>query len=135
MWWSSSSTRVGSNLERLLGGITPKPPSFSLAQVQVTFSFLTLKNPLEAYSHVFNYTLLPYVSYFYTVKIIIIFYEVFFSHVETRDNKLCFERDAILLKMIKNLILKLVWLFKISRYILCMCLCSSLIVSFSNYCH
>ncbi|KAF8048992.1 hypothetical protein N665_2334s0003 [Sinapis alba] len=32
MWWSSSSTRVGSNLERLLGGITPKPPSFSLSQ-------------------------------------------------------------------------------------------------------
>ncbi|KAL0697852.1 hypothetical protein Bca4012_053974 [Brassica carinata] len=31
MWWSSS-TRVGSNLERLLGGITPKPTSFSLSQ-------------------------------------------------------------------------------------------------------
>uniref|UniRef100_A0A1J3DHI4 Uncharacterized protein n=1 Tax=Noccaea caerulescens TaxID=107243 RepID=A0A1J3DHI4_NOCCA len=31
-WWSSSSTKVRSNLERLLRGITPKPPSFSLPQ-------------------------------------------------------------------------------------------------------
>ncbi|CAH8357199.1 unnamed protein product [Eruca vesicaria subsp. sativa] len=32
MWCSSPSTKAGSNLERLLGGITPKPPSFSLSQ-------------------------------------------------------------------------------------------------------
>ncbi|CAF2109202.1 unnamed protein product [Brassica oleracea var. botrytis] len=31
MWWSSSSD-ARSNLERLIGGITPKPPSFSLSQ-------------------------------------------------------------------------------------------------------
>ncbi|KAL1224070.1 hypothetical protein V5N11_031219 [Cardamine amara subsp. amara] len=29
-WWSSSSTKLRSNLERFLRGITPKPPSFSL---------------------------------------------------------------------------------------------------------
>jgi len=32
-WWSSSSTKLRSNLERFLRGITPKPPSFSLSQV------------------------------------------------------------------------------------------------------
>ncbi|KAF8085528.1 hypothetical protein N665_0665s0037 [Sinapis alba] len=33
MWWSSSSsTKVRSNLERFLRGITPKPPSSSLSQ-------------------------------------------------------------------------------------------------------
>jgi len=31
-WWSSSSTKLRSNLERFLRGITPKPPSFSLSQ-------------------------------------------------------------------------------------------------------
>ncbi|KFK42312.1 hypothetical protein AALP_AA2G239500 [Arabis alpina] len=31
-WWSSSSTKVRSNLERFLRRITPKPPSFSLPQ-------------------------------------------------------------------------------------------------------
>ncbi|KAJ4916062.1 hypothetical protein Rs2_01612 [Raphanus sativus] len=32
MWWWSSSTKVRSNLERFLRGITPKPPSSSLFQ-------------------------------------------------------------------------------------------------------
>ncbi|KAG2305355.1 hypothetical protein Bca4012_061935 [Brassica carinata] len=31
-WWSSSSTKLRSNLERFLRGITPKPPSSSLSQ-------------------------------------------------------------------------------------------------------
>ncbi|XP_024008929.1 uncharacterized protein LOC18993118 isoform X2 [Eutrema salsugineum] len=31
-WWSSPSTKVRSNLERFLRGITLKPPSFSLSQ-------------------------------------------------------------------------------------------------------
>ncbi|EOA38202.1 hypothetical protein CARUB_v10009679mg [Capsella rubella] len=31
-WWSSSSTKLRSNLERFLIGITPIPPSFSLSQ-------------------------------------------------------------------------------------------------------
>lgn len=86
MWWSSSSD-ARSNLERLIGGITPKPPSLSL----------------KAYSHVFNYTfytiellsLKNNISFIQKKKIFMELSVVFFLHVETSDSKSCIESDTI----------------------------------------